>query len=78
MKRLKSIAKGLWRGIKDVAPIPTREMAEGLQREWAADTSQDQKDRLIQMLTRRLTSLGGMVLAILYVIDQIFKIGLFG
>jgi len=74
-KLLKNIGKGIWNGVKDVAPLPTKAMRKDLEN--GAAVGVNPKEIAVQIITEKLTAASGSILVIIYLVDQIFKFGLF-
>ena len=64
-KVLKSVARGVYKGAKDVLPIPTKEAEERIY------------ENLGEWLAQKATSRGTLILALVYLADEIFKLNLF-
>lgn len=71
---IKRIAIGVFKGLKDLAPIATKEMKEAVINDAEKN---DPFGKVIILLTEQITAKGGMIVIAIYIIDQIFNLGLF-
>lgn len=74
MKKIKNIAKGIIKGLRDAAPIPSK----AAENETAVISGgKIPSETVIEMIAQKLTSRGVMVFIIVYLIDMLFTFGLF-
>lgn len=71
---IKRIAIGVFKGLKDLAPVATREMKEAVISEAEKN---DPFGKAVILITEQITAKGGMIVIVIYIIDQIFTLGLF-
>ena len=62
---IKNIARGIGKGAKDVLPIPTKEAENRIYEDMG------------EYLAQKITARGTLIIAVVYAVDQIFKLNLF-
>lgn len=72
MKKAFKFLKGIVKGVRDAAPVPSKEAENETENKTRFDGSE-----IWQLIGQRLSSRGIMIAAIVYLIDQLFKFGLF-
>lgn len=72
MKKVFRFFKGVAKGVRDVLPVPSKDAER--QTESGRLTGYENK---IEALGQKLTSRGVAVTVLLYLVDEIFKLGLF-
>lgn len=72
MKKIGRFLKGVIKGARDVSPVPSKDAEnETVRRDLDAYHS------WYELMGQKLTSRGVMVTALIYAVDQVFKLGLF-
>lgn len=74
MRKIKSVIRGIFKGVRDAAPVPSK-AAEN-------ETKDKQKfapgmDAFFELIAERVTSRGIMVVVLVYIVDMLFNFGLF-
>lgn len=70
MKKIKSIFKGIVKGVRDILPVPSTAAER--------ETMQSNvEDSVTEAITEKITSRGVMAIGVVYLLDQIFSFGLF-
>jgi hypothetical protein len=72
MKKIFRVVKGIVRGVRDVLPVPSKDAEEKLESLKHVD-----KDVIFEVIAEKITSRGVMILALIYAINEMFKLGLF-
>lgn len=71
MRKIFRVVKGIVKGVRDVSPLPSREAEQVTKNE--AKLHGTPAEAIAQMITSR----GALIVVILYVVDELFKLGLF-